>query len=199
VQEILLVDKAATAAISARPEAEMGKKSSSSQPSQADSVPPTIEVPRMDPPPPYEMATRSSTSSSVRSVDHLDPDGAGARHEQQTQTPNVDSTPGDSAAAGESGANGRRGKANCDRPSSDGGCMNYGENTSGCMNTGDNVDGCMNYGDGSDGCMNYYSRGGCMNYKSTGGCMNYEVDGDWDGNEGCMNYRRGGGCMLFRG
>ena len=40
----------------------------------------------MDPPPPYDTVTRSSTSSSVRSVDRLNPDGTGPSQTQQPQT-----------------------------------------------------------------------------------------------------------------
>jgi hypothetical protein len=51
----------------------MGKKTPSSQPSITDPFSPTTNPARMEPPPPYERSERSS-SSSVRSVDHLDPD-----------------------------------------------------------------------------------------------------------------------------
>jgi hypothetical protein len=76
----------------------MGKKSSSSsQPSQVAS--PTLELPRMDAPPPYDEVARSSTSSSVRSVDRLDPAGVEQQARNASRDRAADSTTGAPAQA----------------------------------------------------------------------------------------------------
>jgi hypothetical protein len=110
----------------------MGKKTSSSQPSTADPQSPSFEAPRMDPPPPYDTVARSprsSISSSVRSVDRLDPDATGTvdRNRDQGHNAGGDATGGDSVAAGRNGgvryvARKAKGKK-CDaNKHSDGGC-----------------------------------------------------------------------------
>ena len=131
----------------------MGKKSSSSQPSQADPMSPTFEAPRMDPPPPYDTVARSSTSSSVRSVDRLNPGATGPSQMQPHQTQNADAMIGGRVAAGNSGSGGPGNESKNPKYRQDGGCCKRYTVCQVMEENTDNAGRVGNYGHNSGGCM----------------------------------------------
>ena len=111
----------------------------------------------MDPPPPYDTVTRSSTSGSVRSVDRLNPDHTDPDQMQPHQTPNNDATRGAPVVAAANGGSGgiAVGSKNT-KYRQDGGCCK--QNGSRCLsgNIGGGTDDLCrigNYGHDSGGCM----------------------------------------------
>ncbi|KAJ4549142.1 hypothetical protein HRR77_004020 [Exophiala dermatitidis] len=125
----------------------------------------------MDPPPPYEASSRSS---SIHSHDQLHPQGD-QPHSSQPQGP-----------AQQLDVHGARHDPPHKRKEAEGcctygdgtqGCMVCGDHSEGCMNCGDHSEGCMNCGDNTSGCMSYESRDGCMLWRATnGGCMNINTN-----------------------
>ncbi len=155
----------------------------------------------MDPPPPYETISRSSTSSSVRSLDHLDPDATGPSQTQQGQTPSIGTTRGDSAAAARDGADRVMAeKLKKKKSRQGGGCckwidahrlLGYGsrvDDAGGVGNYGNNVDGCMV---GPRSCTDASRFAACI---ANGSCKkNYGDNAD-----GCLNYGdRSNGCLNY--